>query len=68
MKTLPQRPYLQNIVRAYSQQGHRGVGTKHYRTWLAQHGFRVPVQYNDKLEFPDEFSEQDLTLFILKWG
>jgi hypothetical protein len=68
MKTLPQLPYMQNIVASYYQQGYQGFGTDHYRTWLAQHGFQVPVKIVGELEFPDEFSDQDLTLFMLKWG
>ena len=67
MKTLPQHPYLQNIVAEY----HRQRGTtvfdyNDYRKWLKQFGFRVPMDFH-KIEFPDDFSDQDLLLFVLRW-
>ena len=68
MKTLPQYPYLQNIVAEY----HRQRGTPNvfdandYHKWLGQFGFRVPMDF-DKIEFPDDFSDQDLLLFVLRW-
>ena len=67
MKSLPSRPYLKNIVREYRSQGHKGMGTPQYRDWLRQFGFKVPVR-DDYLEFPDEFSEQQLLLFVLRWS
>jgi hypothetical protein len=68
-KTLPQYPYLQNIVAAYrSEYGHNPVANDHYRTWLRQFGFTVPVPSFDQLEFPDDFSDEQLMLFILRWS
>jgi hypothetical protein len=67
MKYLPSRPYLKNIVREYHAQGHKSMGTPEYRNWLRQFGFRVPVR-DDHLEFPDDFSEQQLLLFVLRWA
>ena len=71
MKTIPQRPYLQNIVREYNRQ--RGFtsqtqwDSKDYVKWLDQFGFLVPMDF-DNLVFPDEFSDQDLLLFMLRWS
>jgi hypothetical protein len=67
MKTLPTLPYLQNIVREYQAQGHKGMGTPHYRDWLSQFGFAVPVKY-ECLEFPDDFPDQEFVMFILRWS
>ncbi len=70
MKTLPQYPYLQNIVAEYRRQ--HGMGpthlwdSNHYIKWLSQFGFRVPMDFH-KLVFPDDFSDQDLLLFVLRW-
>ena len=75
MKTIPNRPYLQNIVAEY----HRQRGTPNvfddkdyfkfedYIKWLKQFGFLVPMDF-DNLVFPDDFSDQDLMLFILRWS
>jgi hypothetical protein len=71
MKTLPQHPYLQNIVAEYRRQ--RGLtpksvwDPKDYVSWLGQFGFLVPMDF-DKLVFPDDFSDQDLMLFVLRWS
>jgi hypothetical protein len=77
MKTLPKYPYFQNIVTHYREThecepirsiGKRrvGLGTPHYRNWLEQFGFKVPVR--EDLEFPDDFDEKELMLFILRWA
>lgn len=81
MKTLPKIPYLGNIA-AYYRETHDcepvsprksasrrliGLGTPHYRDWLLQFGFKVPVE-GDLLEFPADFTDQQLTLFILRWS
>ena len=69
MKTIPQHPYLQNIVAEYHRQ--RGATTvfdaNDYRKWLGQFGFRVPMDFH-KIEFPDNFSDRDLLSFILRWS
>jgi hypothetical protein len=67
MKTLPNLPYLQNILREYHAQGHKGMGITHYRDWLRQFGFTVPV-LRGQLEFPDDFPDQELVMFILRWS
>lgn len=66
MKTLPKLPYIQNIVNYYHEQ-HGPMFTKEYRDWLSQFGFAVPIR-DDFLEFPDDFSDHDLTLFVLRWS
>jgi hypothetical protein len=75
MKTIPQHPYLQNIVAEY----HRQHGTPNifddndhlrfndYIKWLKQFGFRVPMDFH-KIEFPDDFPDDELLLFILRWS
>lgn len=72
MKTLPQYPYLQNIVsvyrREYGLHDNDPVASDHYITWLRQFGFTVPVSSFDQLEFPDDFPDKDLTLFLLRWS
>ena len=37
-----------------------------YVEWLATHGFKVPV--DDELEFSDEFTDNDIMLFVLRWS
>lgn len=69
MKTLPQLPYLQNIVRHWHSTGNQYIGTDDYVEYLKQFGFQVPVDImKDYLEFPDNFNDQDLTLFVLRWS
>ena len=71
MKTIPNRPYLQNIVAEYRRQ--RGLtptsvwDSKDYVKWLDQFGFLVPMDF-DNLVFPDDFPDQDLLLFMLRWS
>jgi len=69
MKTLPQYPYLQNIVAEYHRQtGPRPtIDINHYVNWLKQFGFLVPMDF-DNLVFPDDFPDQDLLLFVLRWA
>lgn len=68
MKTLPKLPYIQNIVDHYhTSTGIWMLGNSEYRNWLRQFGFAVPIR-GDYLEFPDDFSDQDLTLFVLRWS
>ena len=67
MKTVPQIPYLQNIVRHWNSTDNRRVGGDEYIKYLKQFGFKVPVDaMNDYLEFPDDFSDEDLMLFVLR--
>jgi hypothetical protein len=67
MKTLLTRPYLQNIVAEY----HRQKGSLDYKNdypaWLCQFGFQVPIM-NDHLEFPDDFPDDELVMFVLRWS
>lgn len=66
MKTLPMLPYLQNITKHYHEM--KGDLKYHddYPEWLNQFGFKVPVDTRG-LEFPD-ISDQELLIFILRWG
>lgn len=68
MKKLPRTPYLQNIVKEWHNikpiDPYLGDD---YRNWLKTHGFTVPIQ-NECLEFPDDFSDDNLLVFILKWS
>ena len=68
MKTLPKYPYLKNIVSYCCETQDLKVrpGSPSYRDWLLQFGFKVPV--DDHLEFPDDFDEKELMLFILRWS
>lgn len=71
MKTLPMLPYLQNIRNEWHRQSD-GVpiiadGGAGYREFLRSFGFCVPVR-NACLEFPDDFSDHDLMLFVLRWS
>lgn len=68
MKTLPRIPYLQNIVSEW----HRMIDAEleysdEYIEWLSSHGFKVPI-INNYLEFPDDFTEQQMIVFMLRWG
>jgi hypothetical protein len=69
MKLVPKNPYLGNIMAHYCE----CVGTSiafvgsDYREWLKRFGFKVPVR-TDYLEFPDDFPDHDLTMFILRWS
>ena len=74
MRTLPARPYLTNIAEQYLREKGasgpwQGVGLvyEEYISWLKQFGFKVPVEDNI-LEFSDNVSDKDLTMFILKWS
>jgi hypothetical protein len=67
MKRLPKLPYIQNIVAHYHRQTGDWTFGNEYPAWLKQFGFSVPI-YNDYLEFPDEFTEEELLLFMIRWG
>jgi len=71
MKTLPHDPYLRNINAEYCRQNGLSydelIEYDEYIEWLGQFGFKIPMDY-DELEFPDDFSDRDLTLFILRWA
>ena len=67
MKTLPKLPYIQNIVDYYHTSTGRWAFSDEYRYWLRQFGFKVPIQ-GDYLEFPDDFPDEKITLFILRWS
>lgn len=67
MKTVPKIPFLQNIVEEYQHQGCEDWYSGHYREWLRQFGFAVPIR-GDYLEFPDDFPDEELCLFILRWS
>jgi hypothetical protein len=69
--TLPSHPYLQNIVKEYHTQcggyDFTNYAGEKYRDWLKQFGFKVPV-HSFMLEFNEDFTEEDLLAFILRWG
>ena len=71
MKTLPHYPYLQNIVAEYRRQNGflsgDYISSDKYREWLSQFGFKVPADFH-VLEFPDDFPDEKLILFLLKWS
>lgn len=70
MKKLSDYPYLQNIVSHYNKMNdnHNGPLTRDdYITYLKTFGFKVPIDFGT-LEFPDDFSEKDLMMFILRWS
>lgn len=76
MKRIPTYPYLRNIAIQYHEETKRwpSMGDydsvahqKHYAKWLEQFGFLFPI-FNDYLEFPDDFSDKQLMLFILRWS
>lgn len=70
MKTLPKLPYIQNIVEHFQEiHGHdfNAFADGRYQRWLTTLGFTVPV-HGDYLEFPDDFPDSELTMFMLKWS
>ena len=69
MKTLPRHPYLRNIVSYCCETQDLNVrpGRPAYGDWLRQFGFKVPVE-GDLLEFPADFDEKELMVFILRWS
>lgn len=74
MKTLPKFPYLANIVTYYHNTTGNGKSLSgnagnfdDYLSWLKQFGFNVPI-YGDHLEFPDNFPDEEITLFVLRWA
>lgn len=68
MKTLPKHPFIQNLAAAYrAETKETMLLNPEYRNWLSQFGFAVPV-YGDELQFPDDFPDDQLILFMLKWS
>jgi hypothetical protein len=67
MKRLPTYPYLTNILAEYYREKQTCHIGSDYPRWLQQFGFVVPI-YTDYLEFPDDFSEQQLMMFIIRWS
>ena len=67
MKRLPKLPFLQNIVMERRRQTGVPIYDYGYIEFLKTFGFAVPIR-GDYLEFPDSFSDEDLTLFILRWS
>lgn len=65
MKTLPRIPYIDNIFSYYQKEKNNLEFKTEYKIWLKQFGFAVPVKGN-YLEFPDDFSDEDLFLFMLR--
>lgn len=71
MKQLPKLPYLQNILQYWAEQidgdHYRYYADGSYQKWLSTLGFAVPV-WGDYLEFPDDFTDEELTMFMLRWS
>lgn len=67
MKRLPLSPYLNNIVQYY-RENHGSIYDEHssYVAWLKTFGFKVPVD-KDHFEFPEDYSDEQLACFILRW-
>jgi hypothetical protein len=73
MKELPLYPYLRNIVSYfYSIHGHGASVMRsrkdyeYYVQWMRQFGFEFPAT-SQVLKFPDDFSDEDLMMFKLRW-
>lgn len=66
MKTIPKHPYLDNMFKYYWEHIGNPMMSPNYVEWLDTHGFKVPV--DDELEFPDDFSDNDIMLFVLRWS
>lgn len=72
MKRIPNHPYLQNIVAEWQNQcaWHKVdayLSYDAYHAYLKQFGFVVPIN-SDYLEFPDDFPDEKLMMFMLRWG
>lgn len=67
MKKLPILPYIRNIVNYYHTSTGKWSAGDEYRFWLRQFGFKVPI-VGDYLEFPDDFPDEKITLFVLRWS
>lgn len=73
MKRISKHPYIQNIVRAWHSMHPDDLNSiksymdGSYRKWLSTHGFKTPVT-GDYLEFSDNFSDEELLHFIIKWS
>jgi hypothetical protein len=70
MKTIPTDPYINNIAEEY----YRVTGnkpwedSKNFREWAKQFRFKIPLENWDVFQFPDDFSDEELILFILRWS
>lgn len=67
MKTIPKHPYLQNIISEYYRE-HDQIGDEKYVEWLRHFGFMVPLTNFHLLEFPDDFPDSELAMFIMRWS
>lgn len=72
MKQIPKLPYIHNLWRHYRFNfgpvfGLGQIGVIQYHEWLKQFGFTVPIK-GQYLEFPDDFPDKKITMFVLKWG
>lgn len=72
MKLIYKKPIIYNLVHEYRNIygpifSNKNSGIIKYHEWLKQFGFSVPVR-GDYLEFPDDFSDQQITAFILRWS
>lgn len=63
MKTLPNVPYLRNIL-DYSR---IHIKDEDLESWLQTLGFEIHLESMDLL-FPDSFTDKDMLLFKLKWS
>lgn len=68
MKRLPVLPYLNNMVEYY-RKNYGSIYNHHdaYVEWLKTFGFKVPIDKNN-IEFPDDYSDEQLIAFILRWS
>ena len=72
MKCLPSQPYIENLRTYYLRNvgpifGAGNTSIIKYQEWLKQYGFEVPVR-GTFLIFPDDFDDNELLLFILRWS
>lgn len=68
MKTIYKFPYIKNLVGEYrSKHGPWWQNLSGYRDWLKQFGFQVPIRGN-YLEFPDDFPDELIAAFVLRWS
>lgn len=72
MKRISKFPYIDNLFYHYRFNmgpvfSKREYGIVQYHDWLRQFGFEVPIK-GQYLEFPDDFPDKKITMFVLKWG
>lgn len=72
MKQITKLPYINNLMRHYRFHHGRIFSQNSetiykYRDWLKQFGFQVPIK-GDYLEFPDDYPDEKITMFILRWS